>query len=252
MPDDQELLVGLRARLPEAFRELFEQYSDRMFRLAAGMLGNDDEAEDVVQEAFIRFFEGLDDFRGHSQVGTWLYRTAHNASIDRLRRRRPILALSDDPEEEPEVTLPTPAVLVDWSTAPESLLDDAEAQQQLQKAVAALPERLRATFLLRDVEGLSTAEAAQVLGVSESAVKVWYRSHPAGRVRSGRGYRWICHVGWHGWCCPRRSRHYLFGHWPDRLVPIISTVSLQHQKSLGPIGRIHSGRMWKPSAPSAL
>jgi RNA polymerase sigma-70 factor (ECF subfamily) len=93
--DDYELLIGLRARRPKAFRELFDLYSDRMFRLAAGMLTNDDAAEDVVREAFRRFFENLDSFEGLSQVGTWLYRTVHNANVDRLRRCRPTLALMD-------------------------------------------------------------------------------------------------------------------------------------------------------------
>jgi RNA polymerase sigma-70 factor (ECF subfamily) len=172
MADDHELLVGLRARRPEAFRELFDLYSDRMFRLAAGMLGSDDEAEDVVQEAFLRFFENLDSFEGRSQVGTWLYRTAHNASVDRLRRRRPTLALMDDEEEGDEDSLPIPALLVDWTNAPEELLTGAEAQMQLRRAIAALPETLRATFLLRDIEGFSTWETAEVLNISVSAAKV--------------------------------------------------------------------------------
>ena len=172
MPDNYELLIALRARSPDAFRELFELYSDRLFRLAAGMLGDEEEAEDAIQEAFLRFFEKLDDFEGRSKVGTWLYRTVHNASVDRLRRRRPTLIISDDPETEKETGLPSPVILADWSTVPESLLDSVEAQSQLDAAVAALPERLRAVFLLRDVDGLSTDEAAQILGISTSATKV--------------------------------------------------------------------------------
>lgn len=172
MPDDYELLIALRARSPEAFRHVFEMYSDRMYRLAAGMLGNEDEAEDVVQDVFLRFFEKLDDFQGRSQVGTWLYRAAHNASVDRLRRRRPVLALSDEPEGEDDTPLPAPLILADWSIAPEALLDDAEAQSQLEAAILALPESLRAVFLLRDIEGLSTAETAHILDISLSAAKV--------------------------------------------------------------------------------
>lgn len=172
MPDDYELLIALRARSPEAFRHVFEMYSDRMYRLAAGMLGNEDEAEDVVQDVFLRFFEKLDDFQGRSQVGTWLYRAVHNASVDRLRRRRPVLALSDEPESEDGTPLPAPLILADWSIAPEALLDDAEAQSQLEAAILALPESLRAVFLLRDIEGLSTAETAHILDISLSAAKV--------------------------------------------------------------------------------
>ena len=172
MPDDQELLKGLRARSPEAFRQLFDMYSDRMFRLAAGMLGNDDEAEDVVQEAFLRFFEKLDHFEGRSQVGTWLYRTVHNACIDRLRRRRPMLSLDGETETGNGERLPAPSILADWSIAPESLFDSAEVQAQLKAAIAALPESLRVAFLLRDVEGLSTAETSRILDISPGAVKV--------------------------------------------------------------------------------
>ena len=93
-------------------------------------------------------------------------------SVDRLRRRRPALTWSDDPEQEENNVLPSPAILTDWSSAPESLLDSAEAQFQLDTAIASLPDRLRAVFLLRDVEGLSTAEVAQILDISISAAKV--------------------------------------------------------------------------------
>jgi RNA polymerase sigma-70 factor (ECF subfamily) len=173
MRDDEALLTALRARSPDAFRLLFDMYSDRMFRLAAGMLGSEDEAEDIVQDVFLRFFEKLDAFEGRSQVGTWLYRAVHNASVDRLRRRRPTLALSDEPEsEEGEATLADGLVLADWSQAPESFFDGAEAQAQLNVAVGRLSGSLRAVFLLRDVEGLSTEETAGVLDISISAAKV--------------------------------------------------------------------------------
>jgi RNA polymerase sigma-70 factor (ECF subfamily) len=172
MPDDDALLSALRARLPEAFDQLFEMYSDRMFRLAAGMLGNEDESEDVVQDVFLRFFEKLDDFEGRSQVGTWLYRAVYNASVDRLRRRRPTLTFTDELESEDAASLPAPSILADWSNVPESMFDSVEAQAELEVSVAMLPESLRAVFLLRDVEGLSTAETAQILNISISAAKV--------------------------------------------------------------------------------
>jgi RNA polymerase sigma-70 factor (ECF subfamily) len=173
MPDDQALLTALRARSPDAFRLLFDMYSDRMFRLAVGMLGGEDEAEDIVQDVFLRFFEKLDAFEGRSQVGTWLYRAVHNASVDRLRRRRPTLALSDEPESDAEETATADAlVLADWSQVPESFFDSAEAQAELDLAIGRLPESLRAVFLLRDVEGLSTEETAGVLDISISAAKV--------------------------------------------------------------------------------
>jgi RNA polymerase sigma-70 factor (ECF subfamily) len=80
----------LRRRDPEAFSLLFETYSDKIFRLAMGVLGDENEAEGIVQESFLRLFEKLDRFEGRAKLSTWLYRLAYNASIDQLRRRRPV------------------------------------------------------------------------------------------------------------------------------------------------------------------
>lgn len=171
MTDEKDLLVSLRSGSEEAFRELFEMYSHRMFRLAAGILGSDQEAEDVVQDAFLRFFQRLDTFRGYSRVGTWLYRVVHNLSIDRLRRRRPTVDWDDTAAGE-GAPLRMPALFADWSRAPESLLERSETKVQLVKAVAALPVVLRSVFVLRDMEGLSTSQTAEILGISAGAVKV--------------------------------------------------------------------------------
>ena len=171
MTESPELLPALKARSPEAFQQLFEIYSDKMFRLAVGMLGDEQEAEDVVQEAFLRLFERINTFEGRSKVGTWLYRTVHNASVDRLRKRKPGLEINsislagDSP-------LPLPAVFVDWKAVPEAQLNQAEVQDQLEAAAASLPESLRTVFLLRDVEELSTEEVAGILEISSGAVKV--------------------------------------------------------------------------------
>ncbi|HEC22207.1 MAG TPA: sigma-70 family RNA polymerase sigma factor [Chloroflexi bacterium] len=169
MSSEQELLAALREGDAEAFAALFEAYSDRLFRVAVGVLGDEDEAEGVVQDTFLRLFESLDRFEGRSKLGTWLYRVAYNASLDRLRKRRPTRPIDDDPDEG---ELPAPAILVDWSHIPESLLDTAEAQAELEAAIAELPESLRSAFVLREIEGLSTRETAEVLEISEGAVKV--------------------------------------------------------------------------------
>lgn len=170
MPDDNALLTALRRRSPDAFQELFNLYSDKLFRLTVGMCGSDQDAEDVVQESFIRFFESLDGFEGRSAIGTWLYRAAHNACIDRLRREKPTLSLVD---EEPEPgDLPMPAILVDLGNLPEDRHAQAELHTELARAVVELPPKLRAAFLLRDVEGLTTEEAASVLEIEPGAVKV--------------------------------------------------------------------------------
>lgn len=169
MNSEQELLSALRRRDADAFTLLFETYSDKIYRLSIGLLEDEAEAEGIVQDTFLRFFERLDQFEGRSKVGTWLYRVAYNASIDRLRQRKPLLSMEFVDEED---SLPMPAVFADWSQWPEGLLTDAEVTAELDKAIAALPEKYRAIFILREIEGLSTKETAQVTELSASAVKV--------------------------------------------------------------------------------
>lgn len=169
MVDEQELLTALRQRDTQAFSQLFEIYSDKIYRLSAGLLDNEVEAEGIVQDTFLRFFERLDDFEGRSKIGTWLYRVAYNASVDLLRQRKPLLAMDSVADDE---DLPLPANLTDWSQWPERLLSEAEVTAELDKAIAALPEKYKAIFILREIEGLSTRETAQVTGLSLSAVKV--------------------------------------------------------------------------------
>lgn len=150
----------------EAVAALFDAWADRIWRLAVGMLGDEAEAEDVVQEVFLKALTRGGGFEGRSSAGTWLYRVAHNACLDRLRKRRRHATEALDGEA------PFPRVLVDWSARADRLLLDGEARAELDAAVAELPETLRAAFLLRDVEELSTAEAAAALGITPSALKV--------------------------------------------------------------------------------
>lgn len=169
MLNEQEMLMALRRRDADAFAILFETYSDKIYRLSAGLLEDEAEAEGIVQETFLRFFERPDQFEGRSKIGTWLYRVAYNASIDYLRRRKPIVEM--DPVDD-EDDLPAPAVFADWSQWPERQLSDAEVTAELDRAIASLPEKYRAIFILREIEGLSTQETAQVTDLSVSAVKV--------------------------------------------------------------------------------
>jgi RNA polymerase sigma-70 factor (ECF subfamily) len=169
MLSEQELLTALRRREADAFALLFDNYSDKIYRLSVGLLENEAEAEGIVQETFLRFFERLDQFEGRSKVGTWLYRVAYNASIDTLRQRKPLLSMDFVDDDD---SLPMPAALADWSQWPEGLLTDAEVTAELDKAISALPEKYRAIFILREIEGLSTQETAQVTELSVSAVKV--------------------------------------------------------------------------------
>jgi len=170
--DDAALLDDLRARSPEAFANLFEMYADRMYRLAVGMLADELEAEDVVQEAFTRFFEKLDVFEGRSQIGTWLYRVTYNLSIDCLRKRKSSTTISVQEDTDPDDDFPIPEVFVDWRHVPEMVLSETEISDQLDQAIHNLPEILKAVFLLREVEGLSTQACAEVLEISPANVKV--------------------------------------------------------------------------------
>ena len=167
---ESELIIALRQRDPEAFSYLFDTYSDKIYRLAVDLLENEDEAEGIVQDTFLRLFEKLEQFQEKAKLGTWLYRVAYNASIDLLRKRRPVVPLPDEPAMQED--LPIPVVYVDWCHAPETILASTEAQLELERAITTLPERYRAVFILRDIEGLSTAETAKILSISVSSVKV--------------------------------------------------------------------------------
>jgi RNA polymerase sigma-70 factor, ECF subfamily len=170
MLNEQELLSALRNRDADAFAILFETYSDRIYRLAVGLLEDETEAEGVVQDAFMRLFEKLDQFEGRSKLGTWLYRVAYNLCQDRLRKRRPVSSLAMDIDDDEAI--PIPAIYVDWSQVPERYLSEAEITAELDRAIATLPSKLKAVFMLREIEGLSTKECAEVLEISDSAAKV--------------------------------------------------------------------------------
>jgi RNA polymerase sigma-70 factor (ECF subfamily) len=168
MPDDQDLLARLRRHDEAAFAEFFEAYADRVYRLAMGLLKQEDDAEEVVQATFLSAFEALDRFEPQAQLSTWLYRIAYNHALMLLRRRHVVAALP----EENEDTAPLPLQLVDWSQLPDQQVLSGEAQEVLRAAVNELPVGLRAAFVLRDLEGLSTAECAHIQELTEAACKV--------------------------------------------------------------------------------
>jgi len=170
MQDELQLIERLKQRDPDAFAAVFNQHSDRLYRLALGILKNGTEAEGVVQDTFVRLIENLDSFEGRSSLGTWLYRVAYNTAVDRWRKWRPTRQLVEEYDDSED--LPTPTVYLDWTHAPEDLLESAEVRAYLSEAVDALPEPLYSVFTLRELEGLSTAETSDVLGISEANVKV--------------------------------------------------------------------------------
>lgn len=164
---DEDLLAGLRRRDARAFETFFELHADRVYRLALHMLGNPQDAEEVVQATFLSAIEAIDRFEPRAKLSTWLYRIAYNHTLMTLRRRHPGAAL---PDESAAALLPQP--LVDWSTWPEAQALSAEAHGVLQSAIDALPEHYRAAFVLRDIESLSTADCAHIQGITETDCKV--------------------------------------------------------------------------------
>ena len=133
------------------------------------MLQNQQDAEDILQESFIKAYNALPKFESRSKLSTWLYRIATNEALMFLRRKRPDQISVEQPSEDDDDR--TPLEIVDWCCLPEVELISDEARLTLEKSTAALPESLRVVFLLRDIEGLSTLETSEVLDISESAVK---------------------------------------------------------------------------------
>jgi RNA polymerase sigma-70 factor, ECF subfamily len=164
------LLEALRQGDRSEFARLVEAYSDVIYRVAMKMLENPQDAEDVLQETFIKAYRGLKNFDGRSKVSTWLYRIATNEALMVLRRgRKPTISIDEPYQEEEE--LAEPRQIIDWCCLPEAELMTLEARQHLDQAIDLLPPSLRVVFVLRDLEGLSTAEAGEVLNLSETAVK---------------------------------------------------------------------------------
>jgi len=169
---DTQLMEMARSDPQRALAALFEAYADRVYRLALSILADPASAEDVVQDTFLSALTHLDSFEGRSQLSTWLHRIAYNAAVSRLRRKPESPLPEDEPGETGEDAPIMPRSLVEWRLTPEELSAGSEAAAELEAAVRRLPETLRSVFILRDVEGLSTEETAEVLNLGISAVKV--------------------------------------------------------------------------------
>lgn len=168
--DDQTLLARIRAGDKTACAECIERHSNGVYRLALRLMKDEREAEDVTQETFLSAFKTVKTFNGRSLLSTWLYRIAYNAALMRLRRARPETIQVDDPALY-EGEIKTPTELFDWCCLPEQDFETAEARAEVEQAVRELPEKLRAVFVLRELEGLSTEETAEALSVSIEVVK---------------------------------------------------------------------------------
>jgi RNA polymerase sigma-70 factor (ECF subfamily) len=153
-----------------AFEQLVRRYDRNVFRIAQHITQNREDAEDVVQEAFLKAYENLDQFKGNSKFYTWLVRIAVNESLMKLRRRRTDRTVSLDEDIETEEDK-MPREVADWAPNPEQLYKQGELQEILGKTINGLPASFRTVFVLRDVEGLSTEETAEALELSIPAVK---------------------------------------------------------------------------------
>jgi RNA polymerase sigma-70 factor (ECF subfamily) len=170
-PSEETLLVeAARAGDIKAFESLVRRYDRNVFRIAQHITQNREDAEDVVQDAFLKAYQNLGQFQGQSKFYTWLVRIAVNEALMRLRRRRPERMVSIDEDVKTEEDS-MPREIADWSPNPEQQYTQAELKDILGKTIQGLPPSFRTVFVLRDVEGLSTEETASALELSVPAVK---------------------------------------------------------------------------------
>jgi RNA polymerase sigma-70 factor (ECF subfamily) len=163
-PTDEELVGRVRAGERHLFELIMRRHNRRIFRAARAIVRDDDEAEDVMQDAYVRAYEHLGEFEGRARLSTWLTKIAVYEALARARRGRrqePLDTLADEPPAMP--TQPTPG--------PEERAIDAETRRLLEGAIDELPEDFRVVFVLRAVEEMSGAEAAECLGIPEETVK---------------------------------------------------------------------------------
>lgn len=168
--EDEHLLVAAaKAGDSAAFEELVNRYEKKIFRLTMNITRNREDAEDAMQDAFMKAYSHLDRFQEDSRFYTWLVRIAANEALMRLRKRRPNQLSLDEPIEGEDDLLPQQ--IEDWGPSPEQRFAQTEMRDILRNVIEDLQPDFRVVFLLRDVEGLSTEETAEAVGISEAAVK---------------------------------------------------------------------------------
>src|ERR1700720_2302714 len=168
--EDEHLLVAAaKAGDTSAFEELVNRYERKIFRLTMNITRNHEDAEDAMQDAFMKAYSHLDRFQEDSRFYTWLVRIAANEALMRLRKRRPNQVSLDEPVEGEDDLMPRE--IKDWGPSPEQRYAQSELHEILDRAIDELPPDFRVVFVLRDVEGLSTQDTAEAVGISEAAVK---------------------------------------------------------------------------------
>lgn len=168
---EEELIAGLRRHDPDACTCMVKRFAPLVFAHARRMVGDADEAEEVLQMTFIKACEKMDTFEGRSALGTWLYRIATNEALMKMRgQARESVPFADVADTIQAADMPRN--LHDWARLPTTAALDAELRAQLEAALLELPKTLRVVFALRELQGLSTEETASALGIGQSAVKV--------------------------------------------------------------------------------
>ena len=171
LTNEQAFIEALKAGQREAFAQLVDRYSSQIYRLALKFTNDPHDAEDVLQETFIKALRALPGFEGRSSLSTWLYRIAVNEALMLLRKRKvELVPVEESADDDDEVTVGN-FVLADWCCLPEDELLSDESRSYLNEAIQRLPVSLRSVFLLRDVQGLSIRETAETLGLTETNVK---------------------------------------------------------------------------------
>lgn len=174
---DAALIARAKGGDFDAFEELVGRYQDKVYRLAFRFVRNETEAKEIVQDTLLSVWRKLDGFKGDSAFGSWLFRVTANAALMRLRSQRRHAEVST--EELPQGFLDTPQSVYgqvlsqgeNWARRPDDELQSEELRGKIQAAVDELPEIYRTVFLVRDVDGLSTEETAEALGLSVPTVK---------------------------------------------------------------------------------
>jgi RNA polymerase sigma-70 factor (ECF subfamily) len=167
--DEGSLVAAAKSGDISAFETLVSRYERKIFRLAQNITQNREDAEDVMQESFLKSYQHLGEFQGNSRFYTWLVRIAVNQALMKLRKRRPNQVSLDEEIDTGEDTMPRE--VEDWGPSPEDRYEQSELGQILSSTIAELDPPFRIVFQLRDIEELSTEETAEALGLSIPAVK---------------------------------------------------------------------------------
>jgi len=163
---DEQLVRKSQQDDERAFGELVSRYESKVYSLALKMVRNPEDAEDVLQDTFLRAYRGIKSFKGNSTFSTWIYRITANSALMRLRKRQlPTVSIDDADERE------APINIADWAPGPVEQMLNQETQAAMTEAIESLPPEFRQVFVLRDIEELSNAEVAEILDLSVAAVK---------------------------------------------------------------------------------